>query len=144
MSNALLDLVRSELIPVFDRPVTIIDELNASSPGDSLVILRVDNLRIVVVRDRGEIRIEVGTMDHPEFSPGAQSIGEFLGLGHDNISFTAPDTAAELRLVAAFLTQFWDELTDMFSRDRFTETRKTIEKQQKERVRRLFGDFFDG
>jgi hypothetical protein len=139
MANGLLALIQNELIPALGRPVRIVDEQDASSTGDALVILQVESLRIVVVRDRSHIRVEIGAMAHPEFSPSAQMIGDFLGLNSDDVSFEAPDTAAELSLVATFLNRYWSDLIVMFSAERFTATRQSINDQQKEWVWRRFG-----
>jgi hypothetical protein len=144
MSNELLEHVQRDLIPVLGMPVTIVDEMASSSFGDALVILRMENLRIQIVRDRMKIRIEIGTMDHPHVSFDDQILGEFLGVGPDNIFFPSSDLAGSMHLVATFLEQFRNELTAMFSPEQFSRTRKAIGELQEARARRLFGPLMRG
>lgn len=91
-----------------------------------------------IIRDRLQIQVSFGPVDHPEILFDHEIVGRFLGLGTE-VDFDAVDEAASIHTVGSFINAFRSNLTDMFASNNYSRVRRELEMLQEARADHLFG-----
>lgn len=140
MSEDLLDLVNAELLPVI-APLGFAVVQSETSPSfdNANVVLQAPALRLRVVRERGQVFLDIGPHSEPGTWFDSAVVMDYLGLS-SSAGFHDEDARGMLRGAGAFVTSMWRELTANFSSQQLAVTKKELRSLAEQRAAKLFGD----
>lgn len=139
MSDDLLQAAQRNLLPALE-PLGF--EVTESQTFDSFdnarVVLQNAELRICVIRERGQLGVDFGPPTEPGTWFDSDIIFEHLGLSSGS-SFEGARAEDVLRGVAAFVVACRTELTRMFDVVHIADTKRELKILMERRAERLFG-----
>jgi hypothetical protein len=139
MSDELIQLVRVHLLSAIAPLGFEITETEAFDSFDNArVVLRSSELRVLVVRERGQILIDFGPPSEPATWFDSDIVLEHLGLSIDG-SFSRENAQDALRGAAAFVLACRSELTRLFAEQHLATTKHELKALKERRADRLFG-----
>ena len=139
MSEELAQLVRVHLLSAIAALGFEITETESFDSFDNArVVLRSNELRVLVVRERGQILIDFGPPSEPAIWFDSDIVLEHLGLSVDR-SFSRENDVDALRGAAAFVLACRSELTRLFDGRHLATTKHELKALKERRAERLFG-----
>ena len=139
MSEALLDLVNAELLPLITRlGFVVVHSETAPSFDNANVVLEGAALRLRVVRERGQVFLVIGPRSEPGTWFDSALLMDYLGLS-SSASFSYDDARQTLRGAGAFVTAMSDELIAAFSSQQLAATKKELRSRAEARAEKMFG-----
>jgi hypothetical protein len=139
MTTELLKQVQATLPAAVDSlPLRVIEHRESDSFGDALVVLQAGELRVRVVRDRGQVFADFGSAADPARWFDSAVVMDAMGLSA-TAGFHDQDAKTSLSGIAALLRDCGQELMALFSSDRFASTEQQFTKVQHARAAKQFG-----
>ncbi|HET9986561.1 MAG TPA: hypothetical protein VFQ38_23490 [Longimicrobiales bacterium] len=139
VSRPLHELVEKYLLPeVASKGMRVVHQEASTSFDNAFVVLQSDDLRVRVVRERGQVFADFGSAAEPGTWFDSAVVMEHLGLS-ESAGFHDRDAAKALRGLAKFLRALWDELAAEFSSAAFAATKRELIAVRERRDVRRFG-----
>lgn len=139
MTAELLKEVQALLPSVIDSlPLRILEHRESASFGDAVVVLQAGELRIRVVRERGQVFADFGSASNTSRWFDSAVVLDVMDLSKIG-GFHESETRASLSALAAFLRDCGKELMSLFSSERFPTTEQQLDEVQRSRAARQFG-----
>ena len=138
VSEDLLRLVETELLPALDSDFHVVSSEVSESFDNANVELQSPGLRIRVVRERGRVFADFGPVSEPNTWFDSAVLIDYLGLSPD-AGFHDRDARRVLHGIAAFVTSLFSELREKFDPQHLAATKRDLEALMKERAAKLFG-----
>ncbi len=139
MSQQLLDVVRTELLPVLaTHDFRVVESEETSSFDNAYVILEGASLRLRVVRERAIVTLDVAPTCAPNAWVDSAVLIDYLGLSAD-AGFHSADVRDVARGIGRFIRSLVPDLQSVFDPNRWRETQRELEALKARRAKRLFG-----
>jgi len=134
---------------------TFLDELklrcieNVYDPiafGNSFTVLKNDELRFRIIRDRGQIFGEIAPPFDPDNWSDLDEVLRTMGFEPERAirKWELEEEREELDNLCHLVVVNYEHLVSMFSKSNFQATKHTLENLQNIRAKRLFGENFSG
>jgi hypothetical protein len=139
VSDRFIDLVSRELLPKLrEFSYSVADQEQADSFDNASVVLHSPDLRIRLVRERGQVFADFGPSSEPNVWYDSAVIVEFLGLSTDG-GFHDRDAHRAMEGIAGFVKSFQRELAAKFANPELSATKQALDELREVRAERLFG-----
>lgn len=139
MKSDLLERVERDFLPntsMFGFTISHHEESEAF--GDALVVLQAGDLRIRLVRDRGQVFVDFGSTADLATWFDSSVVFEFLELS-DTSSWHSRDTSSVLNALQSFIQVFGKELSRKFAPSSFPMTRRNLVELREPRANKQYG-----
>jgi hypothetical protein len=139
MPEDLLNLVNEELLAVL-TPLgfEVVHSETSDSFDNGSVLLEAPDLRIRIVRERGQVFADFGPPSEPNTWFDSAVVTDYLGLS-SRAGFHDRNARGVLQGVGAFVTSFHDELGAKFDRQHLANAKKELDALKEIRAAKLFG-----
>jgi hypothetical protein len=139
MADELLQLVTTHLLSRIERLGFEVEKSQTFDIFDNArVVLRGPSVRMLVVRERGQILVAFGPPSEPATWFDSDTVVEYLGLSVDH-SFSLTNASDALRGAGAFAGACNAELSRMFDDQHLEGTKRELKALKERRAERLFG-----
>lgn len=114
-TDELLTCVRRELLPVIaSYGLAVVDREESTAVDYEGVVLQGQDVRVRILRDRGQVFVDFGSVCKPGVWFDSAVVMDFLGVSSD-AGFHSSRVSEVLRGLVNFLRSFWTELSNVFS-----------------------------
>jgi len=121
-----------------DLGFKIITDRASDAFGDALAVAQSGDVRIRVVRDRGQVFVDIGSAAEPDVWFDSAVVMDALGLSKSG-GFGSRDVESVVTGLLGFLKSVWPELTAMFDVRHFAATKRRLSQLQEERAAKRWG-----
>ncbi|GAC1479974.1 MAG: hypothetical protein NVS1B4_24920 [Gemmatimonadaceae bacterium] len=134
----LVDLVGAQMLPALaERGLAIVGHEEYPWFDNAVVILASPQLRLRIIRERGQLFLDIGCVAEPDTWFDSAVVFDHLGLSA-NGGFHGRDEAS-LRKMSEFVVVMWEELVRVFGPASFSNTKKDLEAVRYRRAAHMFG-----
>jgi hypothetical protein len=136
--NSLVALVKSVMVDAHPEwSFSTVESESESSFDNAFVVLQSNELRLRVLRDRGTVFLDIGSLVEPSTWFDSAVVADWLSLS-DSGGIHGSDVPTVLASIAELMRGVGLELRDAFSASRFAAVKAQLIKTRDARAARLF------
>ena len=140
MSASLYSDVTQDLLPqLVPLGAEVVGHSGEGPFGDALVVISIGGLGFRVIRDRGQLFVEVGAIGSGEEWFDASLVDALLSPDPKTVAGATPSRPVGMSAIAKYVISRLAQFRDLFSRERYPRTRKQLEDLKRTRVAARFG-----